>query len=75
MSVELGIAGLMHAPSSSAAGVVSFLEEEDDQIKVRALEKLYRIIDVHWAEVRMHVLHCMTYFDEGIACRCVTVCL
>jgi hypothetical protein len=41
------------APSSSAAGVVSFLEEEDQLLRTRALEKLYRVIDVHWAEVRI----------------------
>jgi 26S proteasome regulatory subunit N2 len=27
------------------------LEETDTAIKVKALEKLFRIIDVHWAEV------------------------
>lgn len=42
---------LYSPPSSSAAGVVSFLEEEDQVLKTKALEKLYEVVDVHWAEV------------------------
>ena len=49
MSVSVGI---YSPPSSSAAGVVSFLEEEDQTLKAKALEKLYEVVDVHWAEVR-----------------------
>ena len=49
MSVSVGV---YSPPSSSAAGVVSFLEEEDQTLKAKALEKLYEVVDVHWAEVR-----------------------
>jgi len=38
-------------PSSSAAGVVSYLTEDDAALKARALEKIYLIIDLHWAEI------------------------
>jgi 26S proteasome regulatory subunit N2 len=31
--------------------VLSFLEENDVTIKIKALEKLFTIVDVHWAEV------------------------
>ena len=48
MSVSVGV---YSPPSSSAAGVVSFLEEEDHTLKAKALEKLYEVVDVHWAEV------------------------
>ncbi len=34
-----------------AAGVLSYLEEGDDFLKVKALEKLLAVVDVHWAEV------------------------
>ena len=34
-----------------AAGVISCLEESNISIKVKALEKLHSIVDVHWAEV------------------------
>ncbi len=34
-----------------AAGILSYLEEDDVNIQVRALEKLYRVIDLHWAEI------------------------
>jgi 26S proteasome regulatory subunit N2 len=34
-----------------AAGVISFLEEDDDHLKVRALQKIYQVIDIHWAEI------------------------
>jgi hypothetical protein len=44
------VSGMM-APSSSAAGVVSLLEEQDQDLQQRALEKLLRVIDIHWAEV------------------------
>jgi len=37
--------------SSSAAGVIAYLEEDDILFKVRALQKLYQVIDVHWAEI------------------------
>lgn len=42
-------------PSSSAAGVLSYLEDEDVNLQVRALEKLYQIIDLHWAEICEHL--------------------
>lgn len=38
-------------PSSSAAGVIAYLEEDNTQLKVRALEKIYLIVDLHWAEI------------------------
>jgi 26S proteasome regulatory subunit N2 len=38
-------------PSSSAAGMISYLEEDNTQLKVRALEKIYQIVDLHWAEI------------------------
>jgi 26S proteasome regulatory subunit N2 len=37
--------------SSSAAGVLSYLEEDDVSIKIKALQKLFAIVDIHWAEV------------------------
>lgn len=37
-------------PSSSAAGIIAYLEE-DNEVKVRALQRLYQIVDLHWAEV------------------------
>lgn len=39
------------APSSSASGILQYLEEEDITLKVRALQKLQQVIDLHWAEV------------------------
>ena len=43
------------APSSIipllAAGIISYLEESNTDLKIRALKKLYQIVDVHWAEV------------------------
>lgn len=42
---------LLGSSSSSAAGVLSYLEEQDITLKVKALEKLLSIVDVHWAEV------------------------
>eukprot|EP01038_Epipyxis_sp_PR26KG_P006496 gene6496-8931_t len=42
---------LFQSPSSSAAGILSYLEEPDISLKVRALEKIYSIIDLHWAEI------------------------
>lgn len=42
---------IVHISSSSAAGIVGFLQEQDQQLKVRALERLHRVVDVHWAEV------------------------
>lgn len=41
----------LQRPSSSAAGIITFLNEEDDQLKVSALQKLYKVVDVHWAEI------------------------
>lgn len=41
----------LQAPSSSAAGILAYLDEENDKIKIRALEKLHIIVDQHWAEV------------------------
>lgn len=38
-------------PSSSAAGMISYLEEDNTQLKVRALQKIYQIVDLHWAEI------------------------
>mmetsp|Transcript_4442 Transcript_4442/g.6808 ORF Transcript_4442/g.6808 Transcript_4442/m.6808 type:complete len:1006 (-) Transcript_4442:79-3096(-) len=37
--------------SSSAAGVIVFLDEPDNILKISALKRLYRIVDVHWAEI------------------------
>lgn len=37
--------------SSSAAGIIAFLDEDDNNLKVRALNKIYQVIDVHWAEI------------------------
>ena len=34
-----------------AGGLLSYLEESDVQLKVKALQKLYQIVDIHWAEV------------------------
>jgi 26S proteasome regulatory subunit N2 len=39
------------APSSSASGILQYLEEDDISLKVRALQKLHQVIDLHWAEV------------------------
>merc|ERR1719247_3390899 len=41
----------LDAPSSSAAGILAYLEEPSDKLKIRALEKLYGVVDNHWAEI------------------------
>ena len=41
----------MPAPSASAAGVLSLLEENDDGLKVAALENINKIMDQFWSEV------------------------
>eukprot|EP00601_Ochromonadales_sp_CCMP2298_P028697 CAMPEP_0173343590 /NCGR_PEP_ID=MMETSP1144-20121109/10876_1 /TAXON_ID=483371 /ORGANISM="non described non described, Strain CCMP2298" /LENGTH=860 /DNA_ID=CAMNT_0014290369 /DNA_START=144 /DNA_END=2722 /DNA_ORIENTATION=+ len=47
----MNTASLIQAPSSSASGLLSYLEEAEMPLKVRALENVYKILDVHWAEV------------------------
>lgn len=47
---------------TSASGVISLLDEPDEQLKVFALEKLNKIVDVFWAEIaeavmKIEVLH------------------
>ncbi|CAM9153706.1 unnamed protein product [Pylaiella littoralis] len=39
------------APSSSAAGLISLLEEEDNALRTHALKRLHQVVDQHWAEV------------------------
>lgn len=51
MSTSVLPASQLQAPSSSAAGVLSYLEESDDNLKVRALKKIHQIVDLHWAEI------------------------
>jgi 26S proteasome regulatory subunit N2 len=41
----------MGHPSSSAAGIIAYLNESDANLKKRALEKLNMVVDLHWAEV------------------------
>lgn len=38
-------------PSSSASGILSFLEESNTALQVQALKRIYSIVDVHWAEI------------------------
>ncbi|CAM9543493.1 unnamed protein product [Ectocarpus sp. 6 AP-2014] len=39
------------APSSSASGLISMLEEDDDALRTHALKRLHQVVDKHWAEV------------------------
>ncbi|CAM9481810.1 unnamed protein product, partial [Ectocarpus sp. 13 AM-2016] len=39
------------APSSSASGLISMLEEDDDALRIHALKRLHQVVDKHWAEV------------------------
>lgn len=43
--------GVFSAPSSTAGGLLAYLTENDNNLKIRALHKLYQIIDIHWAEI------------------------
>eukprot|EP00903_Cladosiphon_okamuranus_P016673 g15374.t1 len=38
-------------PSSSASGLISLLEEDDDALRTHALKRLHHVVDQHWAEV------------------------
>jgi 26S proteasome regulatory subunit N2 len=40
---------------TSAAGVISLLDEPEPQLKAFALEKLNNIVDVFWAEISENV--------------------
>jgi len=51
----MAAAGVLRAPSTSALGVLSFLEEPDDALKHRALQNIYKIVDLHWAEICDHL--------------------
>jgi 26S proteasome regulatory subunit N2 len=42
---------LFQPPSSSAAGIIAYLEESGNDLKIRALKKLFQVVDIHWAEV------------------------
>lgn len=42
---------LFQPPSSSAAGIIAYLEESGNDLKIKALKKLYVVVDIHWAEV------------------------
>lgn len=42
---------LQTASSSSASGLVVFLEDNDPNLKIMSLKKLYRVVDIHWAEI------------------------
>jgi len=50
----------LYTPSSSAAGILSYLEESDNVLKVRALQKLHQVVDLHWAEV----CECLPQIEE-----------
>ena len=50
----------LYTPSSSAAGILSYLEESDTILKVRALQKLHQVVDLHWAEV----CQCLPQIEE-----------
>lgn len=50
----------LYTPSSSAAGILSYLDESDDVLKVRALQKLHQVVDLHWAEV----CECLPQIEE-----------
>ena len=40
------------APSiSSAAGVLSLLNEDDEELQIHALKQLHRIVDLYWSEI------------------------
>ncbi|CAN0560619.1 unnamed protein product, partial [Ectocarpus sp. 12 AP-2014] len=39
------------APSSSASGLISMLEEDDDALRTHSLKRLHQVVDKHWAEV------------------------
>ncbi|XP_050414052.1 26S proteasome non-ATPase regulatory subunit 1 isoform X2 [Patella vulgata] len=54
---------------TSAAGVLSLLDEPEDQLKVFALDKLNKIVDVFWAEIsesidKIEVLYEDTSFKQ-----------
>lgn len=51
----MAAAGVLRAPSTSALGVLSFLEEPDNELKYRALQHIYKIVDLHWAEICDHL--------------------
>lgn len=42
---------LYNPPSSSAAGLISYLDDSDVTLQVRSLQKLHQVIDLHWAEI------------------------
>eukprot|EP01041_Mallomonas_annulata_P003308 gene3308-6550_t len=41
----------LQLPSSSAAGIIAYLDESDDNLKIKALQRLYQTVDLHWAEI------------------------
>lgn len=46
-----GHGGGLAQPSSSAAGVLAFLEDPNSELQARALQKLLRVVDQYWAEI------------------------
>ena len=41
----------IHASAHSAAGVLSFLDENDFDLQEMALKKLDQVVDQYWAEI------------------------
>ncbi|XP_074657663.1 26S proteasome non-ATPase regulatory subunit 1-like [Tubulanus polymorphus] len=50
---------------TSAAGVISLLDEEEPELKVFALEKLNNIVDVFWAEISEAVTKIEVLYEEA----------
>lgn len=60
----------MKTHMTSASGVISLLDEPDEQLKVFALEKLNKIVDVFWAEIAEAVVKIeVLYESHDFCCR------
>eukprot|EP01031_Cornospumella_fuschlensis_P029294 gene29294-35366_t len=51
MAMTLNSTGSIFATHTSSSGLISYLEEDDNNLKVIALKRLYAVIDLYWAEI------------------------
>eukprot|EP00742_Colponemidia_sp_Colp-10_P001792 GILJ01001916.1.p1 GENE.GILJ01001916.1~~GILJ01001916.1.p1 ORF type:complete len:980 (-),score=200.10 GILJ01001916.1:129-3032(-) len=52
------------APLTSAAGVLSLLQENEDQLKVFALQKLNAVVDQFWAEIADFISEIESLYED-----------
>jgi hypothetical protein len=52
------------AGSTSAAGVLALLEEEDDTLKFHALQQLDRTVDDFWFQIAASIAHIEALYED-----------